>query len=347
MDKNLKTILIIDDTDVNINLLMEILEDKYDLLASLDGEGGLDILNEEDVDLVLLDIMMPDMDGFEVCRRIKENESTKDIPVIFITAVSDEKSIEKAYDIGGVDYIRKPFMAKEVISRINTHISLSDQKHLLQNEVKTKTLELHSLNKEIEETQKEVVFTMGAIGETRSKETGNHVKRVAEYSKVLAKYSGMSDEEVALLVDASPMHDIGKVAIHDNILHKPGKLTNEEFILMREHSEIGYKMLSHSKRPLLKTAAKIALEHHERWDGDGYPKHLKEEEISIEGRITAIADVFDALGSDRCYKQAWEDEKIFNYFKEQKGKQFNPKLVDIFFEHLDEFLDIRERFRDI
>jgi response regulator RpfG family c-di-GMP phosphodiesterase len=188
---------------------------------------------------------------------------------------------------------------------------------------------------------------MGSIGETRSKETGNHVKRVAEYSKVLAHYAGLEDEHVDLIVDASPMHDIGKVAIPDDILHKPAKLTDEEFEIMRTHAELGYRMLCHSQRPLLKTAAMIAFEHHERWDGKGYPRYLKGEEISIEGRITAIADVFDALGSDRVYKKAWSDEDIFGYLKDESGKQFDPNLINIFFEHIDEFLEIRKKFTDI
>ena len=461
MINRLKTILIIDVMEANVNTLMELLDDKYDILASLEGEGGLDILaDEENIDLILLDIMMPEMDGFEVCRRLKNNSKTKDIPVIFITADNNESSIEKAYEVGGVDYITKPFKAREVISRINTHLSLSEQKNLLeknlqdniillnqykdvvdistivsktdiqgkityvndafikisgytkdeligknhnivrhpdvptsvfkdlwetiknkhtwQGEVKNKKkdgsyyvvqsvvmpildskgnieefisvrhdiTDIYNLQKEIEDTQKEVVFTMGAIGETRSKETGNHVKRVAEYSRLLAFYVGLSQEDITLLADASPMHDIGKVGIPDNILHKPGKLDDDEFVIMRTHAELGYKMLAHSNRPLLKTAAKIALEHHERWDGLGYPRHLKEEEISIEGRITAIADVFDALGSDRVYKEAWENERIFEYFKEQKGKQFDPKLVDLFFENLDKFLEIRNNFKD-
>ena len=459
---SLRTILIIDDMETNINILMELLDDRYDILAALDGESALEILEEEEnVELVLLDIMMPEMDGFEVCRRLKNNSKTKDIPVIFITADTNESSIEKAYEVGGVDYITKPFKAREVLSRIHTHLSLAEQKQLLEKnlqdniillnqykevvdkgaivsktdpkgkiiyvndqfckisgytkeeligknhnivrhpdspkivyanlwdtiqnkkiwkgEVKNRkkdggyyvvqsivmpildsngdieeyisvrhdTTDIYNLKQEIEDTQKEVVFTMGAIGETRSKETGNHVKRVAEYSRILAQYSGLSDEEVVLLADASPMHDIGKVGIPDNILHKPGKLTDEEFTIMRTHAELGYKMLAHSNRPLLKTAAKVALEHHERWDGDGYPKHLHGEEISIEGRITAVADVFDALGSDRVYKEAWDDEKIFNYFKEQRGKQFDPNLIDLFFTHIDKFLEVRSQFKDI
>ena len=206
--------------------------------------------------------------------------------------------------------------------------------------------EITKLNEEIENTQKEVVFTMGAIGESRSKETGNHVKRVAEYSKLLALYYGLDEKEAELLKQASPMHDIGKVAIPDAILNKPGRFDENEREIMNTHAALGYEMLKHSNRPLLKMAAIVANEHHEKWDGTGYPKGLSGENIHIYGRITALADVFDALGSHRVYKKAWDDERIFNLFKEERGKHFDPKLVDIFFEHLDEFLKIRETFKD-
>jgi len=206
--------------------------------------------------------------------------------------------------------------------------------------------EIKDLNEEIENTQREVVFTMGSIGETRSKETGNHVKRVAEYSRLFAIYSGLSNEEADLLKQASPMHDIGKVAIPDAILNKPGSFTQNEREIMNTHALLGYEMLKHSNRPILKAAAIVAKEHHEKWDGTGYPNALKGEDIHIYGRITAIADVFDALGSDRCYKKAWDDEKIFNLFKEERGIHFDPKLVDIFFEHIDEFKKIREDLKD-
>ncbi len=207
--------------------------------------------------------------------------------------------------------------------------------------------EITALNKEIEETQREVVFTMGSIGESRSKETGNHVKRVAEYSKLLARYYGLSEEEAEMLKQASPMHDIGKVAIPDAILNKPGRFDPQERRIMDTHAALGYEMLKHSQRPLLQTAAIVAYEHHEKFDGSGYPRGLKGEEIHIYGRITALADVFDALGSDRVYKKAWEDAKIFALFHEERGKHFDPKLVDIFFAHLDEILEIRKRFEDV
>ena len=206
---------------------------------------------------------------------------------------------------------------------------------------------IESLSDEIINTQKEIIYTMGEIAETRSKETGNHVKRVAEYSKLFALYYGLSKESAELLKQASPMHDIGKVGIPDLILNKPGRLDEEERKIMNTHAKLGYDMLRYSNRELLKCAAIVAYEHHEKWDGTGYPRNLKGEEIHIYGRITALADVFDALGSSRCYKEAWEDEEIFEFLKDQKGKHFEPKLVDILFDNLDDFLEIRETLKDI
>ncbi len=206
--------------------------------------------------------------------------------------------------------------------------------------------EINTLNEEITSTQKEVVFTMGEIAESRSKETGNHVRRVAAYSELLALKYGLPEAEARLLRLASPMHDIGKVAIPDAILNKPGKHTQEEFEIMKTHAILGYGMLKHSNREILKTAAIVAYEHHEKYDGSGYPRGLRGENIHIYGRITAVADVFDALGSDRCYKKAWEDARIFALLKEERGKHFDPALIDIFFESLDEINAIRESYKD-
>ncbi|MEK3909760.1 HD domain-containing phosphohydrolase [Paenibacillus sp. FSL H7-0331] len=209
-----------------------------------------------------------------------------------------------------------------------------------------KSLESALLSNEIEETQKEIIFTMGEIGESRSKETGNHVKRVAEYSYILAKQLGMSHEEAELLKIASPMHDIGKVAIPDSVLKKPGKLTDEEFDIMKAHTNIGYGLLKNSSRRILKTAAIVAHQHHEKWNGRGYPQGIQGEEIHIYGRITAIADVFDALGSERVYKQAWELDRILNLFKEERGQHFDPMVVDAFMAQLPEILKVRELYSD-
>ncbi|MDY0116921.1 MAG: HD domain-containing protein [Sulfurimonadaceae bacterium] len=208
------------------------------------------------------------------------------------------------------------------------------------------TLVSARLTQEIEETQREVVFTMGAIAESRSKETGNHVRRVAEYSKILALAYGLDIKEAELLKEASPMHDIGKVAIPDAILNKPGPFVPEERTIMETHAEKGHAMIKDSVRPLLQAASIVAYEHHERWDGAGYPRGLKGEEIHIYGRITAIADVFDALGSDRVYKKAWDNERIFKLFKEERGKQFDPNLIDLFFLNQEKLLQIRESLKD-
>lgn len=203
------------------------------------------------------------------------------------------------------------------------------------------------MNKEIVNTQKDIVYRMGEIGETRSKETGNHVKRVAEYSYVLAKAYGLDEQEANTLKIASPMHDIGKVGIPDAVLNKPAKLDAQEWKIMQTHAHLGYEMLKNSDRPILKSAAIVAKEHHEKWDGSGYPNALKGEDIHIYGRITAIADVFDALGSKRVYKEAWELDRVLELFKEEKGKHFDPKLVDLMFENLDKFLEIRDRYQDV
>lgn len=207
--------------------------------------------------------------------------------------------------------------------------------------------QIESLSDEIINTQKEIIYTMGEIAETRSKETGNHVKRVAEYSKLIALKLGLDEQEAEMLKLASPMHDIGKVGIPDNILNKPGKLTPEEFEIMKTHAQLGFEMLKHSSKPILQAAAIVSKEHHEKYNGNGYPKGLKGEEIHIFARITAVADVFDALGSDRIYKKAWEDEKIFELFNSEKGEHFDPKVIEAFFHSLDEIKTIRERFKDI
>jgi len=224
---------------------------------------------------------------------------------------------------------------------------LFDEFNMQMEQISKSSKEVNLLNEEIEETQREVVFTMGAIGESRSKETGNHVKRVAEYSKLLALHYGLPEYYANMLKQASPMHDIGKVAIPDAILNKPGRFTPDERLIMDTHAQLGYEMLKNSHRPLLKLAATVAYEHHEKWDGSGYPRGLKGDKIDIAGRITALADVFDALGSDRVYKKAWDDERIFNLFREERGKHFDPTLVDMFFDNLNDFLEVRSQFKDV
>lgn len=209
------------------------------------------------------------------------------------------------------------------------------------------TLEVASLQEEIIQTQKEIIVTVSEIGEFRSKETGFHVKRVAEYSALLAELLELPQETVELIRMASPLHDIGKIAIADSILNKPGKLTEDEFNVMKTHTTMGYDMLKYSHREILQTAAIIAHQHHEKYNGKGYPQGLKGDNIHLFGRIVALADVYDALANARCYKPAWDDEKIDTLFKEERGEHFDPQLVDLFFTHKERFLDIRDKYRDV
>ncbi|SIP95517.1 HD-GYP domain-containing protein [Marinobacterium stanieri] len=206
--------------------------------------------------------------------------------------------------------------------------------------------ELEAANQEIQSTQREIILTMGAIGEARSRETANHVVRVAELSQLLGRKLGLNEESCNELHDASPMHDIGKVGVPDSILNKPGKLTDEEFAIMQTHSQKGHDVFSHSRRPLLQAASIIALHHHERWDGEGYPQGLKGEDIHIYGRIVAVADVFDALISRRCYKEPWPEDEVYQYFKDSSGGQFDPALVALVLEHFDEMLGVINRYQD-
>ncbi len=341
------SILIVDDAPKNIQVLANILGDeKYDISYATNGKQALGHIEENNFDMVLLDVMMPEMDGYEVCRIIKKNHLYNDIPVIFITAKTDQESLMEAFDAGAQDYITKPFNSSELMARVETHLKLKAFEDSQQVVIDNALAELKMLNKEIIETQKEVIFTMGSIGETRSKETGLHVKRVAEYSRLFSLLCGLDNYEADLVAMASPMHDIGKVGIPDAILNKKGRLTEAEFEVMKTHAKIGYEMLKHSERPIMRTAAIIALEHHEKWDGSGYPKGLKGKDIDLYGRITALADVFDALGSDRCYKKSWADEKIFELLKEQSGLHFDPALVSMFFDNLDQFFEIRTRYKD-
>ncbi len=236
---------------------------------------------------------------------------------------------------------------KKVNKRLNKVLKISDR---IQSkdyaELQISLSKIGKLNNEIENTQREVVFTMGTVAEFRSNETGLHVQRVSLYSKIIGKHYGLNEREIELLFHAAPMHDIGKIAIPDAILNKPGKLNFEEFEIMKTHAHLGYRMISNSDRPLLAAASIIAHEHHEKWDGSGYPRGLVGNDIHIYGRITALADVFDALGSKRCYKDSWKDDLILNFIREQSGKHFDPELVDIFFIHLDEIIMVQNELQN-
>lgn len=336
-------ILIVDDTFANLQLLANMLKGEgYKVRPASSGAMALQAVAKKHPDLILLDIKMPEMDGYEVCTALKTNPETKGIPVLFISALSDVPDKIKAFNVGGLDYINKPFQFDEVKARVSTHLKLKAYQDRMEEQIAEGIKEINALNQEIINTQSELIFTLGEICETRSHETGLHVKRVAEYSFLLAELCGCKDAE--LIRQASPMHDIGKVAIPDYILNKPGKLTADEWEIMKTHSRLGYDMLSVSQRPLLQMAATIAHEHHEKWDGSGYPRGLKGSDIHIAGRISAVADVFDALGSERCYKQGWVLDKILAHFEQEKAKHFDPLLVELLFKHLDQFIAIRDKY---
>lgn len=338
-------ILIVDDIVDNIQVAMNILkEDYYDFSFATQGAEALALIegNAEKFDLILLDIMMPGLNGFDVCQQIKETPELKDIPVIFLTAKIDVDSISKGFLLGAVDYITKPFHAEELLARVRTHTQLYRAKQLLQEhnialETKIK-FEHKRLLSELEENQKEMIYMLTELMESTSDETGKHIRRVAEISSLLAHYhEGLTKEDAEILFHASPMHDIGKMTVPHEILHKPGRYTEEEFGIMKTHTSNAYRLLQHSGRQLMKAAAIIAHEHHEKWDGSGYPRQLKGAEIHIYGRVVSLADVFDALTHARCYKGAWQIETVIDYIKEHREKQFDPELVDILLDHIDEF----------
>ncbi|KNY30612.1 integral membrane sensor hybrid histidine kinase [Pseudobacteroides cellulosolvens ATCC 35603 = DSM 2933] len=327
-------VLVVDDEKVNRQVLFNHLSlEHYHVSFAESGIEALEILNEREYDLVFLDIMMPKMSGYDVCKKIREKFNLFELPVLMLTAKNQPKDLVAGFEAGANDYVNKPFDKKELLSRTKTLLLLN---HSIRDILK--------LNEEINETQSEMIYTLGEAAEARSRETGYHVKRVAEYSYLLAIKIGFSQEEANMLKLVSPMHDIGKIAIADEILNKPGKLTPQEYEIIKNHVEIGYNMINKSNRKMLKLASIIAYEHHEKYDGTGYPRGLKGEEISIYGRILALADVFDALASDRVYKKAWEMDRILELIKNERGKHFDPQLVDVFFENLSEFIEIKNKY---
>ncbi len=339
-------ILIVDDVVENIQVAMSILkEDNYEFSYAQSGEEALKLLKNTPFDLILLDVMMPGIDGFEVCRRIKDDPQLMDIPVVFLTAKVDIDSVSTGFEVGGVDYITKPFNSDELLMRVRTHIKLyRSQKLLKENNLSLET-KMHFEHKrilsELEENQKEMIFILSELVESISDETGKHIKRVAEYTRLLAHYhESISEEDADVMYYASPMHDIGKIAIPETILHKQGPLSEEEFKIMKTHTTKAHEYLGFAKRKIMKAADIIAYQHHEKWDGTGYPRGLQGEQIHIFGRIVALADVFDALTHKRVYKEAWSVDDAVEYIKNHKGTQFDPYLVELFEANIDEFISI-------
>lgn len=334
MNNSKYKVLIVDDVDENLKLVATILNKVgFETKTARDGLTALRLAKESKYDLVLLDIMMPIMDGIQTCRYLKVEPRTASIPVIFLTASNDRETLTKAYNSGGVDYIKKPFFKEELLARVNLHLELKDYEKNLEQKVEQKT-------KEIADTQVQLMYTLGSIAEGHSKETELHVQRVAEFTYKLAILYGIEKQEAVILKNASSLHDVGKIGVTDKILHKSSSLSEEEFKVIKHHATLGGEMLNHSELPLFKAATIVCMQHHEKYDGSGYPNALKGDDIHIYGRIVAIADVFDALLFKRAYKDGWSQEEVLKFMKDMSGKHFDPKLIEILFENIDEFLTI-------
>ena len=320
-------LLLVDDEPTNLQVLRHILQDDYRLLFAKDGPKALELAGRERPALVLLDVMMPGMTGHEVCQQLKNDPATREIPVIFVTALADTEDEAKGFEVGAVDYITKPVSPAIVKARVRTHLSLVRMD-------------------ELKRTRLEIVQRLGLAAEYKDNETGLHVIRMSHYSRILARALGWSEADCDDLLNAAPMHDVGKIGIPDAVLRKPGKLDADEWAVMRQHVSIGAKIIGEHPSGLLRMAQRIALTHHEKWDGSGYPNGLAGEDIPIEGRIVAIADVFDALTSERPYKQAWPVEEAVAFLREQSGQHFDPDLVELFIQQLPAVLEVKARWAE-
>ena len=320
-------LLLVDDEPTNLQVLRHILQADYRLLFATDGERALQVAREQRPDLVLLDIMMPHMDGYAVCCALKADAATASIPVIFITALDDSQDETAGFDVGGVDYLTKPVSPPVVRARVRTHLSLVRMD-------------------ELRETRLQIVQRLGRAAEYKDNETGMHVIRMSHFSKLLALAAGHSTAWAEDLLNAAPMHDVGKIGIPDAVLRKPGPLDADEWATMRRHPEIGAEIIGEHPSGVLQLAREIALAHHEKWDGSGYPRGLAGEAIPLSARIVAIADVFDALTTRRPYKEPWPVQEAMNHIAAQAGKHFDPALVALFAPLLPQLLEVRARWAE-
>ena len=355
------TVLIVDDTPENLTLMHGLLKDRYRTKVAPNGERALQILaNHPMPDLVLLDVVMPGIGGVEVCRRIKSDPRTEHLPVIFLTSKAEVADEQQGFDAGAVDYIAKPFSAPIVLARVESHLKLKavadflkDKNSFLQGEVARRT-------REVQVIQDVTIVAMASLAETRDNETGNHIRRTQHYVRVLAQQlkthprfrDVLDDQAIELIYKSAPLHDIGKVGIPDRILLKPGRLTAEEFEIMKTHTILGRNAIAAAEKvsdapsSFLRFAREIAHYHQEKWDGSGYPEGLSGDRIPVSARLMAIADVYDALISRRVYKPALTSEEAVLILRHGRGKHFDPDMLDAFLEIADEFAEIAARYAD-
>ena len=352
--KSKPKILVVDDEERNLRLMKAMLIPLgYEVVLARDGLEALDRVRKIPPDVILLDIMMPKMDGFELARQLKEDEGTKIIPIVMVTALKEVEDRVKALEVGADDFLTKPIDKTELQARVssllkvkayNDHM-LNHQKEL-EAEVAKRTEQLQQAFEKIKVASLDTIYRLSRAAEYKDENTGAHIQRMSRYSAAVARQIGLDDSTVEAILYAAPMHDVGKIGIPDLVLIKPGRLDPNEWEIMKQHSILGVQILEGSDAESIKLAEVIAHTHHEKWDGSGYPEGLKGSEIPIAGRITAIADVFDALTSKRPYKEAFPLEKAFIIIKEGQGSHFDPLVVDAFFAVENEIMSIKEKYKD-
>jgi putative two-component system response regulator len=336
---SLCTVLVVDDVPENITVLAGILRGQYRVVYATRGADALAIVRDQKIDLILLDVMMPEMDGYEVCRLLKVDVATRDIPVIFVTALTEAGDEARGLKVGAVDYLPKSSHASIVRLRVQMHIERYNQNLALERRVKERTQEL-------EDSRREILRRLAMAAEYRDNETGLHVIRMSKSAHLLAVAAGLSTTHAELILNAAPLHDVGKIGVPDQILLKPGLLEEKEWEVMKTHASIGALIIGDHNSELLRMAKAIALTHHEKWDGSGYPRGLSGEAIPLEGRIVALADVYDALTNERPYKHAWTVDDAVGYMKTQSGKSFDPRLLDLFIGLVPQIEQISKHFSD-
>lgn len=323
----LQTILIVDDEPANLALMESILADSYSLVFARNGRETLAAVLKHRPALVLLDVGLQDTNGYDLCRQIKQIDANQSVQVIFVTGYTDTAHEAAGFDAGGVDYIVKPVLPQIVRARVSAHLALVQASVL-------------------EQSYRDAILMLGHAGHYNDTDTGAHIWRMAAYGRALALGCGWDTESSTRLELAAPMHDTGKLGIPQAILRKPGPLDAQEWIIMKTHPRVGHDILSKSKAPVFQLAAEVALRHHEKWDGNGYPDGLRGPDIPESARIVALADVFDALSMKRPYKEPWAIEKIMEYIQAGAGTHFDPKIVGVFSSLLPEILDIQGRWAD-
>jgi putative two-component system response regulator len=349
--KDKPVILIIDDQVQNIELLEAYLAPEcYEIIKAFNGKDAVNIIAANQIDLVLLDIMMPGIDGFEVIRRVRQGEKNRLLPIILVTALKEKEDRVKGIEAGCDDFISKPVDKLELLARVHSLLKVKAYNDLmlnyrteLESEVTARTEQLKQALQRIKTASLDTIYRLSMASEYRDEETGAHIKRVSRYSAAIARKMGMDENTIETILYAAPMHDLGKIGIPDQILMKRGKLDPAEWKIIKFHTVIGAKILHGAEAEFIKLGEVIALSHHEKWDGSGYPNGEKGQQIPIAGRIVAIADVFDALTSKRPYKEAFPTEVSLAIVKQGRGTHFDPDVADAFFGIQDEIINIKKQ----